>query len=128
MEFINVTPFPSIVFQTTGQHDQPFHVVVMRATLDIKEDNILVFAGEQQPLVTMDEFYDVANKSSVKQESDLAPYKPDCDVIVNATAYAPGGKPTTWFPAGIRIYDKLTPEEREASGRPWKGAHSLCRL
>ncbi|WP_137474119.1 DUF2169 domain-containing protein, partial [Escherichia coli] len=31
------------------------------------------------------------NRSPVLSESDLAPLKPACDIIINGTAYTPGG-------------------------------------
>ena len=44
----------------------------------------------QDELVEVDEFYDADNISSVVQESDFAPFKPKCDVLlVNASAHAP---------------------------------------
>ncbi len=49
------------------------------------------------------------NQSSVRQESDLCQYKPKCDVIVNATAYAPGGKPSKRFEVGLHIQRPSTP-------------------
>jgi len=39
----------------------------------------------------------------VRQESDLCPYKPYCDVIVNATAHAPHGRPRRRFSVGLRV-------------------------
>jgi hypothetical protein len=41
--------------------------------------------------------------SSVLAESDLAPRKARCDVIVVATAYAPGGAATARFPARLQL-------------------------
>ncbi|WP_338719347.1 DUF2169 domain-containing protein [Herbaspirillum sp. DW155] len=43
-----------------------------------------------EPLCEADEFFGEDLHASVRQESDLClPYKPRCDVIVNATAYPP---------------------------------------
>lgn len=103
MEPINRTPFPSLTFPARDQHGQPSHVLVMRATYDIKSDGMLELSEKQSPIVLTDEYHGEPNKSSVRQESDLVPYKPRCDVIVNATAYAPEGKPALGFVAGVRI-------------------------
>jgi hypothetical protein len=103
MELINHTPFPALAFQATDQHGQSSHVVVMRATFEIKPDGTLEFSRDQEPIALTDEYFGETNKSSIKQESDLAPFKPKCDVIVNATAYAPGGKPSLGFLVGVRI-------------------------
>ena len=43
------------------------------------------------------------NQSSVRQESDLCHYKPRCDVIANATAYAPGDRLTS-FNVRLRVF------------------------
>ena len=51
-----------------------------------------------------DEFYGDPTSSSCIQESDFAPYKPKCDIILaHAVAYAPEGKPHQRWPVGIRI-------------------------
>ncbi|MDD2335678.1 MAG: DUF2169 domain-containing protein, partial [Geobacteraceae bacterium] len=113
MNLINNTPYPALAFQSNDQHGQSFHVVVMRATLDIQNNGTATLSHEQEPLVLTDEYFGELNKSSVRQESDLVHFKPKCDVIVNATAYAPGGKPSPGFTVGVRINSR--PED---SGRP----------
>ena len=97
MEFKNLTPFPALAFDGLDQRDIRFHTVVMRLTFHLQDDGTLGLAPEQTPLVTTDEYYGELNQSSVRQESDFAPYKPHTDVIVNATAHAPSGKPTRHF-------------------------------
>ncbi len=104
MEFINYTPFPALSYVTMDCNDDEYHTTVMRATLEIKTDGTLAYAKDQMPVAVTDEYHGEPNQSSVRQESDLAAYKPKCDVIVNATAYAPKGKPAERFTAGIRIY------------------------
>ena len=92
MEFVNHTPFPAQAFEGIDQHDQAFHVVVLRQTYTWNTLGKLEFAANQQPLCESDEFFnsDVnPDSDDPSQESDLCPYKPKCDVIVNATAYAP---------------------------------------
>lgn len=103
MEIINNLLCPSFPFQARDQHGQPSHVLVMRATYDISSDGTLELSEKQVPIVLTDEYHGEPNRSSVRQESDLVPYKPRCDVIVNATAYAPGGRPALGFVAGVRI-------------------------
>lgn len=53
-------------------------------------------------LCLADEFYDDPNLSSIKQESDLAPYKPKCDVLIYGHAYAQ--KPTPAFAASFKLF------------------------
>lgn len=103
MEFRNLTPFPAIAFDGLDQHEQRFHSVVMRLTFALQDDGKLTLAPVQTPLAMTDEFFGEANRSSVRQESDLAPYKPHTDVIVIADACAPQGKPGTLFGVALKI-------------------------
>jgi hypothetical protein len=103
MEFRNLTPFPAIAFDGLDQHDQRFHSVVMRLTFALRDDAALAFAPAQTPLATSDEFYGEINRSSVRQESDLAPYKPHTDVIVIADACAPQGLASKRFLVALKI-------------------------
>lgn len=112
MDFHNLTTFPALAFEGLDQHDQEFHVVVMRATYDITSDLGLQLAEEQQPLAICDEYFGEMNTSSVRHESDLASYKPKCDVIVIGSAYAPGLKPAPRFEVGIRISGSVSLDKR----------------
>lgn len=103
MEFRNLTPFPAIAFDALDQRDVRFHTVVMRMTFNVQRDATLAFAEEQTPLLASDEYHGVPNQSSVRQESDFAPYKPFTDVIINAHAHAPGGRALAQFLTGIEI-------------------------
>ena len=107
MEFRNQTPFPALAFDALDQRDIRFHTVVMRLTFEVQDDGTLAFAPEQTPLASSDEYYGELNQSSVRQESDFAPYKPHTDVILTANACAPQAapstKPTKRFPVGIQI-------------------------
>jgi hypothetical protein len=118
MEYRNLTSFPSLAYEAVDQYDQEFHVAVMRVMMEIGQDGVLAVAGEQPPLVVTDEYYGELNKSSVKQESDLAPYKPRSDVIVIGTACAPGLKPVPRFEANIKINGSSTLDKQLAITGP----------
>lgn len=92
MRFVNHTPFPALAFAGVDPRGESFHVVVLRQTLTWRASGELVFADSQQPLCEADETFDQTPPGGVRQESDLCPYKPRCDVIVNATAYPPRGR------------------------------------
>jgi hypothetical protein len=92
MEFRNCTPFAPMTFESLDVEDNSFQVVILRGTFNLIPNAPLQPAPDQEPLVTSDEFYDHPDTSSVRFESDLVPYKPRSDIIINATAYAPGGK------------------------------------
>lgn len=103
MEFVNHTPFPALAFQALDKHEQRFRVLALRTTSEISPDGTLHFTQAQAPLAVTDEYHGELNRSSVRQESDLSPFKPKCDVIVNGAAYAPMGRPARRFTAGIRV-------------------------
>ena len=105
MEFRNLTPFPAMAFDSLDQHDRRFHTVVMRLTFALQDDGRLALAPVQTPLATSDDYFGEPNRSSVRQESDLAPYKPHTDVILIADAVAPQGrpKPTKRFDVTLQI-------------------------
>lgn len=112
MEFHNLTPFPALAYEGIDQLDQEFHVIAMRATFGIIPDSELQPADDQQALAVADEYFGEMNKSSVKQESDLAQYKPKCDVIVVGSAHAPEAKPAARFEACIRISGSVSLEKK----------------
>jgi hypothetical protein len=94
MEFRNHTPHPALAFVGVDPFDQSFHVVVLRQTYTWNDAGELAFAQEQLPLCEEDEFFNSdldPDSDDPRQESDLCQFKPRCDVIVNATAHAPGG-------------------------------------
>lgn len=106
MEFRNLTPFPGLAFQGVDQRAQSFHVAVLRQTLTWNDDAVMRFADVQLPLCEEDAPLTSEPGAPVSQESDLCHFKPRCDVIVNATGYAPtskGGPPTNAFLIGLRV-------------------------
>ena len=102
MEAVNPTPFPAQAFEAIDQYEQQFHVFVLRQTFDFSSGK-LKYADKQQPLCDEDEYFGKDQAGSPRQESDYCPYKPKCDVIVNATAYSPSGKAVPKFPVGLVV-------------------------
>lgn len=92
-DVVNHTPFPSQYFQSVDQHGTVFHVVALRVTYDMRttaSGGTLAYACEQTELTTQDQWSGAVNESSPLWESDFAPYKPKCDVlVVNAVSRAP---------------------------------------
>ncbi len=103
MNFQNETSYPALAFDALDTSGDEFHVAVLRMTLAVSPDGSLTPVTDQPDLVMVDEFLGERFHSSVKQESDLAPYKPWCDVIVIGDALAPGRQPMKRFETGIRI-------------------------
>jgi hypothetical protein len=103
MDFVNHTPFPALSFEGLDQQGQSFHVLALRQTLSFATGS-LEYADIQAPLCFADEPFDGGNMGGLRQESDICHYKPQCDVIVNATAYAPDrGQAKTSFCVRLRL-------------------------
>ena len=105
MKFTNNTTHPALAFEGLDQLGQSFHVVVMRQTYTWNEQGLLVLADEQDPLQVQDQLADPNDlMSGTIEESDLAHYKPKCDVIVKGYAYAPKYRLNTdSFNASIKL-------------------------
>ena len=114
---INHTPFPSQYYQTVDQHGEAFHVVATRITYDMRRlwgDDYLSYAENQSALASSDVWDGIVNESSPLWESDYAPYKPKCDVLVahavsrpdkslwNHISGAPAGSARRW-PCSIAL-------------------------
>ena len=107
-EVVNHTPFPSQYFQSVDQHGTVFHVVALRVTYDMRttpSGGTLAYAREQTELATQDQWSGAVNDSSPLWESDLAPYKPKCDVlVVNAVSRPPSsGQAAKRWPCGLAL-------------------------
>jgi hypothetical protein len=89
-------------FQADGRE---LVVVAVKATYQLGEalDEEPTLAAEQVPLTKADEFIGEPGRSATLHESDFAHRKAACDVIVNGSAYAPGGKPAERVVVGLRV-------------------------
>jgi hypothetical protein len=88
-----------------GQNPAGGHVlsVLLKRSYAIRAGAACERAAEDQPLLGGDVFWDTPMNSSVRFESDFVPYKLETDVVVVANAYAPAGRPTHQFTAGIEV-------------------------
>lgn len=98
MELINLSPFPSLHYVAADSDRIDHKIVVTKVSYKIQRRSSQQWALElitdaSVPLTMFDEFWGEAGESSVKFESDLAPFKPKCDVVLNGTAHTPDHKP-----------------------------------
>ncbi|MBD2800022.1 DUF2169 domain-containing protein [Xenorhabdus sp. M] len=109
MEFRNLTPFAVMNYSMLDVEDVEHHVAVMKIGYQLLPDSTGHSIAEllpAPPLCLQDEYRGLMNASQVLQESDLAPFKPRCDIIVNGTAYAPDNQPGTEFPVRLQVKNK----------------------
>lgn len=108
MEFRNLTPFDAMCFRAVTPGDREYRVVAMKVGYRLVRGRhgqwqAEVNDDEPVPLTLADEYWSEEGASSPREESDLAPYKPRCDVIVNATAHAPRGVPAPEWEVRVKV-------------------------
>ncbi|WP_447753855.1 DUF2169 family type VI secretion system accessory protein [Pseudomonas nicosulfuronedens] len=110
MRFENTTPFNAMCFTGLDLKDKEFRVVVLKVAyrLKLSGDRVGAFVAELMlekvpPLCMKDNYFGEVNRSSVREESDLAHYKPRCDVIVNGHAHAPNGLPAIHWNIRLKV-------------------------
>lgn len=105
MELINSTRMVAGYTMGLEPSGRELLVVVVKGTFRIPQEQgtPLRLHEEQLPLVMSDVFFGEPGLSAPKYEVDFAPRKQRCDVLLNASAYAPGGRPTRRVEAGIQI-------------------------
>jgi hypothetical protein len=108
MEFFNRTLFSTLNFSGLDLEDNEFRVIVLKVGYRLQRTNDAGrFTAEvlEEPvqLCMKDEYYGELNQSSVREESDLAHYKPRCDVIFRGSAYAPHGRLEPRWDVRLRV-------------------------
>lgn len=96
MELINGTGMLAGYTMGMDPDAREYAVVVVKGTFTIPKDGEpCELAPEQVPIVEADTFTGEPGFSATIYESDYALRKPRCDVLLNGSAYAPGGRPAT---------------------------------
>jgi hypothetical protein len=104
MELINSTRMVAGYTMGLEPSGRELLVVVVKGTFQIPNNGEPVgLANEQLPLVMADTFTGEPGFSAPVYEVDFAPRKHRCDVLLNGSAYAPGGRPTTRVEVGLRV-------------------------
>ncbi|MEB6592617.1 MULTISPECIES: DUF2169 domain-containing protein [Pseudomonas] len=110
MEFRNLTPFDVMCFSALAPNGQEHPIIAMKVGYRLEPaknqpGRYLAIIIDKAPLrlCKVDTYYDELGVSSVLEESDLAPFKPRCDVIVVGHSHAPAGRPARTWEAGLHI-------------------------
>ena len=80
----NYTPFSPLYFESKDLEGRDFGVFVLRGTFDMVPGQVLRPCPKQDPIVDADEYYGDPATSSLRMESDLAPFKPGTDIQILA--------------------------------------------
>ncbi len=104
MELINSTRLVAGYTMGLEPSGRELLVVVVKGTFQIPVNGEPVrLAEEQAPLVMADTFTGEPGLSAPVYEVDFAPRKHRCDVLLNGSAHAPGGRPATRVDVGLRV-------------------------
>ncbi len=136
MEFRNLTPFSVMQYAMDDKHNERHCVVAMKTGFRLKQDEngqwqAQLMENPPLPLCVEDEYAGEMNTSPVLRESDLAPLKPACDIIINGTAYTPGGAAVPEMTAGVLMLSStgevLTDKKLRITGQRFYRYQPLIR-
>jgi hypothetical protein len=104
MNFENHTHYPAgwtLGFEPDGRE---LLIIVVKATFTIPDNGEMPqLAEEQVPLVEADQFTGEPGYSATLCETDYAHRKTFCDVLLNGSAYAPGGRPSKQVTVSMQV-------------------------
>lgn len=105
MNLINATRLVAGCTMSADKTGREWLVVVAKGTYGIPDhpDDAPRLLEDQVPLVTTDVFTGEPGFSAPRYEMDFAATKPRCDVVLNGSCHAPGGRAATSVPVGMRV-------------------------
>jgi hypothetical protein len=104
MELLNATRMKAAYTMGLRPDGRELLVVVVKGTFAFPSDGAEPeIAEEQADLVMADVFTGEPGLSAPVYESDFAPVKPRCDILLNGSAYAPNGRPSERVEVGVRV-------------------------
>ncbi len=105
MELLNATQMKAGYTMGMAPDGRESLVVVVKGTFRFPEKGSqeAVLADEQLPLVMADTFAGEPGFSAPVYESEFAPRKPKCDVLLNGSCYAPGGRPAKRVTVSLQV-------------------------
>jgi hypothetical protein len=104
MELLNVTGMNAGYTVGMQPDGRELLVIIVKGTFQIPpRGRAAELAAEQVQLVEADVFAGEPGVSAPLYETDYVPRKPRCDVLLNGSAYAPGGYPTERVRVGLRV-------------------------
>lgn len=105
MRVENTTPFPANFTLALDKQGHEQIVIVARATFILSpiRGEPTIVAPVQLPLIEADVFGADPAWDAPVFETDYAHFRPRCDVLAHARAYAPHGEPATSVDVGIRL-------------------------
>jgi hypothetical protein len=93
VHLLNATPLLAACMMSVDPDGRERAVIVVKGTFDIPTaGGVAPLGREQMPLVYADTFTEKPGESAMVYESEFAPFKPRCDVLLLGSAHAPAGQ------------------------------------
>lgn len=109
VRIVNFTPFANLRFSNRNAVGKEFGVFMAKTAMDIRPDGSCKLSSEQEPFALTDIYHGELNVSSLRYPSDFVPFKPTSEIILDATAYAPGFKSASEWKVSVRVSDENGP-------------------
>lgn len=77
--------------------------VILKATYQLQPDGTLSLAAEQEPVCRVPRYRGDPASTSLIRECEMVVDHPGTDIILNGSAYAPGGEPVRQLDASLRV-------------------------
>jgi hypothetical protein len=103
MNLIPLGPLDAGVTLTTDKNGYEHVLVVAKVTFLVQATGECIVAQDQARLVYADEFEGDPATTAMIFESDFAPFKAKCDVLVNGKAFAPNGQPARRVNVSLKV-------------------------
>lgn len=104
MQLLNFTSMTAGYTMGMRPDGRTLLVVVVKGTFRIPESGeSVVLADQQSPIIDADVYTGEPGLSATLYESEYAPEKPRCDILLNGSAHAPNGRPTQRVPVALRV-------------------------
>jgi hypothetical protein len=104
MKLLNATRMQANYVMGMDSSGREYIVTAIKGTFNLPTAGKEVsLASEQVPLVNADVFTGEPGFSAPLYECDYALVKPRCDVLLNGSAYAPGGRPARRVTVSLRL-------------------------
>src|SRR5688572_2246977 len=104
-QITNHTPFSTEILVFPDASGQEISLLVISACFTKDSNGLLVPAKTQRPVQVANEHFGDPASTSVRHEADVALCKPFVDVIINGSAYAPGGEPARSVVVELHVAD-----------------------
>ena len=101
LQLDNQTPFKATIALLPDRFGIDTLYVIIKATVTLRPG--LALAETQVPLTMADEYYGDPSASSLRIASEMHIGKAGTDVILNGSAWAPGGRPTPRSQVGVAV-------------------------